>query len=50
MMLSLFAKSVAILASVRAAAGLAVPTTESKAMDVTKRATGSVNAAYFVNW
>ncbi|KAF4125945.1 chitinase [Geosmithia morbida] len=49
-MLSLFAKSLSVLASAQAAAGLVVPRAEYQAIDTTKRATGSVNAVYFVNW
>ena len=49
-MLSLLTKTVAFLASIQSAAGLAMPTVESQAVDVAKRANGPVNAVYFVNW
>lgn len=49
-MLSLLTKAAALLASVQAVTGLAVPRTPAKAVEVTKRASGPVNAVYFTNW
>lgn len=48
-MLSVITKSLAVLASIQAAAGLAVPQPESNTV-IAKRATGPVNAVYFTNW
>ncbi|KAG9251585.1 chitinase [Emericellopsis atlantica] len=49
-MLSLLSKSLAFLAGIQAVAGLAIPTVQDKALEVSKRANGPVNSVYFTNW
>jgi chitinase len=48
-MLSFLSKSLAVLASLQAVSGMAMPRVE-KPFEVSKRASGPVNAVYFTNW
>lgn len=49
-MTSLLTRTLALLASLQSAVGLALPSAEDKAVNTVKRANGPVNAVYFTNW